>query len=433
VDNLNIKKRPFTGLFLLPLISGSILMGSAYNPKITAIEFKGNEKTLDYIIEREIQHPIHVTLDSSIAEADRNRLENLGIFSDVIWSAIPLEDGTAILSFRILESIQRTPPGAFPSYEEDTGWSLMGGWIIQNFRGRNQILQLGGSIGGKDTYGVYFLDPWMFGNHISLSLNMGRALFNHNFLNREVDVHSFRIGLGKWFGEHIKTSIGFEFEQKSFSNEALSESYHYLAPDLSIKYDTRDIFWNPSKGVLISQFIYHMEGIDPKDYFLTVWRQSYSAFFKLNSTNKKLVLAINAAAKRKWGDKDQVWLNYFGDSYTVRGWQLPNRDLYTSGEESFRFGHESVHASIELRKDIIPKYATKYGTEFGLGFVAFYDIGKTTYDWKKLMDMAPMSGAGFGIRIPMPMIDVLRLDYGWGYRNGEWNSGAFHWGVQQKF
>ena len=96
------RKRTYTGLFLFPFVLLSILsilQGMAFHPRITAIEIKGNEKTLDYIIKREIQHRIGVPLDSTMAKADRNRLENLGIFSDVEWFAIPLEDGTAILSF----------------------------------------------------------------------------------------------------------------------------------------------------------------------------------------------------------------------------------------------------------------------------------------------------------------------------------------------
>ena len=44
-----------------------------------------------------------------------------------------------------------------------------------------------------------------------------------------------------------------------------------------------------------------------------------------------------------------------------------------------------------------------------------------------------MQGYGFGLRIPFPMVSVIRVDYGWGYRNGVWNSGAIHFGVGQKF
>ena len=57
---------------------------------------------MDFVIVREIQHSLNVPLDSIIAEADRNRLDNLGIFSEVSWRVVPLEDGTGILSLSLL-------------------------------------------------------------------------------------------------------------------------------------------------------------------------------------------------------------------------------------------------------------------------------------------------------------------------------------------
>ena len=118
---------------------------------------------------------------------------------------------------------------------------------------------------------------------------------------------------------------------------------------------------------------------------------------------------------------------------TVRGWSLPDFRLYHSEEESFRFGHESAHASMELRQEIIPKYATSFGFELGLIFVSFVDAGMIADNWITLNTQLPMYGTGLGIRIPVPMVDVIRIDYGWGYRNGQWNSGAFHLGIGQKF
>jgi len=120
VLEIKFKKRPYKGLFLLPIILCSLLNGGAYYPIISSIEFYGNTKTMDFVIVREIQHSLNVPLDSIIAEADRDRLDNLGIFSEVSWRVVPLEDGTGILSFIITESIQKTPPAALPAYDEKT-------------------------------------------------------------------------------------------------------------------------------------------------------------------------------------------------------------------------------------------------------------------------------------------------------------------------
>ena len=80
------------------------LVWAEKQPIVSGIEFKGHLITKDYIIEREIQHPIDVPLDSLVALRDRDRLYNLGIFSDVTWRAIPLEDLTVIFEFKVIET-----------------------------------------------------------------------------------------------------------------------------------------------------------------------------------------------------------------------------------------------------------------------------------------------------------------------------------------
>ena len=135
----------------------------------------------------------------------------------------------------------------------------------------------------------------------------------------------------------------------------------------------------------------------------------------------------------KWGKKDEVWLDYFGGSNTVRGWAIPDSTVYYNASEPFRFGHESLHFSIETRSELIPKHATFIGIEFGLVLVLFSDVGVIVSKIDDINDRLPIIGSGLGLRIPFPIVDVLRFDYGWGYHNGIWNGGAFHFGIGQKF
>ena len=433
--SINFERRPAIGLFLFLQFS-LLLSEPKHSPIISAIEIRGNIKTQDHILTREILHPLDRPIDSTIVLEDRNRLDNLGLFSESSWQTVPLEDGTSKLVYLVTESIHRTPPLALPTYKEDTGWSLAGLWLINNFRGKNQSLAVGGSIGGEDTYGFNFTDPWMFGDHVSLTLNLGRTLYEHRFLDRTLDVNSFYVGFGKWYGSSIKTSLGIEIEKKSFLNnldEINDDSFFYLGLTGSFKYDTRDIYWNPGQGVLFSQILYHREGFRPEGWRITTWTQSFSWYKRINKRENKQVIALNTSLNKKFGMKDDLWLDYFGNSYTIRGWPLPDPDLYLSKNEPFRFGHESVLFSLEYRQELIPKRATSFGTEFGLAVVLFSDIGIIANHWDDFHREIPMQGYGFGIRIPFPMVSVIRIDYGWGYRNGTWNSGAIHFGVGQKF
>ena len=109
---------------------------------VTEIEINGNVKTLDYILRREIQHDISVPLDSQRVEDDIRRLKNLGLFSSVNWNIIPLNSQSSKLIYSVTESIQNLPPAIVPSYDEKTGWSLIGSQLWTNWKGKNQIVAL---------------------------------------------------------------------------------------------------------------------------------------------------------------------------------------------------------------------------------------------------------------------------------------------------
>lgn len=431
----NFLKRSFLGLFLFISISSVSFSNSVYLPFIEKIEVKGNTKTLDYVIRREIKHETLNLLDSLIAEQDKERIENLGIFSDVTWKTIPLDSKKFKLVYSVIESVQNLPPSILPTYDERTGWSINAGILFTNFKGRNQSLSFNLSLGGKDTYGLIFSDPWILGDHVSLRSEIDKSIYRHNFLDYNVEKDKFRIDLGKWFGENIKTLIGLSIESIKFKNDSLStilkSNYFSIKPVL--KYDSRDIYWNPTKGILWSNLININRGLNQIRFMNYSWEQSISLYHELIKLEKKVIIAFNGTYNFFWGEKDEIWLNYLGDSFTVRGWPLISQNSYSSKFNQFRFGYELLYGSVELRKEIIPKKVTKYGTQFGLLGILFIDVGSISYNILNLNESPKMIGSGMGIRIPFPMIHVIRFDLGWGYRNKKWNRGTLHWGISHKF
>ena len=101
----NILIRPvFSGLFYLFFIFVlNDIMATEPRNQIEKIEILGLNKTKHYIIKREIFHPINTKLDSSLANLDRNRIFNLGLFDNVSWRLIPLENGNVILQYLMIE------------------------------------------------------------------------------------------------------------------------------------------------------------------------------------------------------------------------------------------------------------------------------------------------------------------------------------------
>ena len=45
-----------------------------------------------------------------------------------------------------------------------------------------------------------------------------------------------------------------------------------------------------------------------------------------------------------------------------------------------------------------------------------------------------IGGAGIGVRIPIPMLESIRIDLGWGFKNKKFNyNPVWHFAIQQKF
>lgn len=406
---------------------------------VSSIDIRGHQNTKEYVIEREIQHPIHVALDSSIAQTDRDRIENLGIFSEVNWQVVPLEDGTVKLRYYVIESTRFFPIFS-PTYEEDTGWSVVFGGIIKNLRGRNESLVIGGLLGGIDAYGIEFNDPWVFGDHVSVSFQVGKHISNHVFLPFERQTSSFEMNVGRYFGYQRRVSIGFEFEKKDFVGDSTTIEFDYFAPQASMAYDTRDIYNDPSLGIYIYHSTQYFNFLNDESHAL-FWNQSYSAFFSPIKGKRKTTIGSNITINSTHGDLHQELFKFgLGGGYSVRGWQIENPELYSSGKQEYRFGYFSAFSSTELRQTIIPRFSIQKNSpfgpiksEFGLQGIIFVDGGVVGNNWGELYEKKPMMGMGVGIRVPVAMAGNVRLDYGWSFYDGEAVESSFHFSVGQKF
>ena len=422
-------------LFLI-LVLISFVWGNTL-PTVSSIEFKGHKITKDYIIQREIQHPLDIPLDSSLADQDKDRLLNLGIFADVSWNMVPLEDLTVILQYNLVESSLRILPAASPTYEEEYGWSFGGMLMIRNFRGKNENLTLAGSTGARESFFLSFNNPWIMGDHVSLRFMTGRSNTIHPFLNYEQNTLTSEIIMGRYFGYKHKASIGFELERKTFTSSIDTLEYFSINPLGSYSFDTRDVYRDPSKGLLITQGFFSILDLE-KEMNNFWWIQSYSIYHTINKSDKKLTAAFNMSFLTTFGEIDEVFVSWLGGAQNVRGWSIPTNDIYSNTNNKFRFGNHSAVFSAELRQTIIPTQVFKtelmeWKQEYGLSLVGFLDVGYTSIEKEDLFSYLPMVGTGFGIRIPFPMVGTFGLDYGWGYRNGSFIHQALHLVVGQKF
>ena len=406
---------------------------------VSEVTHSGNSFTKDYVINREIQHPINAPLDSSIAIQDRNRLINLGIFAEVKWKVVPLEDFSYRLEYQIIENSKffggRFIGAALPAYEEDLGWSFGGGGQLRNFRGRNESIGFAFSRGGRNTFGFQFSNPWISGDHVSLDGDLAIMDYSHPFLAYDIQINTVELNIGRYFGDKIKTSIGFELEDWNFIASDSSSKYKYFAPQGFFVYDTRDIYSNPTKGILFRQSFYSRLDLKKENENNFTWFQSIGFYQNLTKTNKSnpLLLAFGFKSKTNFGSKDMRFQSVLGEVNTVRGWSYPSRVDFANEKNSYRFGYHTFITSIELRKVVVPRMPIDDLYEFGFNVAYFIDVGYIgKNDFFDVFGEDPLVGTGISLQFQLPFVSVIRLEYGFGFYKNKLSDKSFHIGISNK-
>ena len=412
---------------VIPLIN---LFGQS--PIVKRIDFIGYEKTKLYILEREIQHPVDVPLDAALAEADRLRLENLGIFSMVNMQIISVSQNEVNVRYTVIEN-WRFFPMLSPLYDEKWGWSVGATLMINNFRGRNESLVIRGQYGGQNTFGTTYYNPWITGDHVSIKIGAGNDVYDHTFLPYDVTYNHFQMAFGKYINNRLRTKAGLFVNEKTYSNETEKRKYLHITPYSTITFDSRDLYANPSRGIYSTNTIYVRFDTKGKALNQLLWSHSTSKYHALIDGKWNTVLGLNIESRFTFGKNLDIWYDYIGGAYSVRGWKVPNNNLYESLEQSYRFGMNWITSSVEIRQTVVPKFATKLGNELGLSMITFIDIGVLNNNISNLFQKTPLIGTGVGIRIPWSVIGSIRLDYGWSFYKGNYVGQALHLAFGEKF
>ena len=367
---------------------------------IREINIVGNEMTRDFIIRREIVSRAGQPFHPENLEQDKNRLLNLGIFSEIEITADTVENSVRMLIF-VRERFRLLP---FPlmQYTEMDGFSYGGGVYHRNFTGRNQTVAFYALFGGNTDIYLTFYDPWIIGERVSFSVETAQLVRDHPFENFRQKEQFFTAELGKtWnytFTCRIKT--GYRQVESDTIGITRSEAYTDYLPFLKLTwiYDTRDVWVNSRSGVWAGGKLaqYGIPGKKPDFREITA---TITRYFPLR-------IGRTIGVMTSFGIRDGLIppyeRYYFGGAQSVRGL-----------EPDYRRGSRILISGVEYRYDIITRKAIWENFDFGLGGVLFFDNGSVWNSGESLHDRRFDSGFGAGLRFFIPFFNEFRIDCGW--------------------
>lgn len=409
---------------------------------------KGNVKTKDYVITREMKLKKGEPFNAKDARRSMQRIYNLGYFEDV---NIKLNPGQEPNGVEIEITVVEMNTGTFgigAGYSNADGFIGMVSVGDRNFRGTGDSVNVRWEFGGEDekNYEFTYVKPWIDDKETKATLMLYDV--TNEYADYDIDAHEIARYDKKRRGQELTFSRrtdnefisnyvtlknrddiykgmadGYEGDRDQYYEDKFNDSPYYeedwmphdgksrqkenfgvtRSITLGRVFDSRDNIYDPHEGKRIGYSV-EWAGLGGDFDFTKLtadWRYYYRA-------GGESVWALNLGAG--WADGDMPLSQRFsmGGSDTLRGYE----------DDQFR-GNSMLKATLEYRFPIIKKVQG----------VLFTDNG---YAWDKRFeddfDLGLIKNSvGVGMRINSPLGPV-KLDYGWGD-----DGGRFHFSFGGQF
>jgi len=371
------------------------------------IHYTGNFKTEKRILQREFQmapgepFSLHKLLQS------QRSIRNMGIFNSVRFRAIGLKEKRE--EVHLLVDLEEKKPyfiQAGGGYETNKGFYLHAKAGDSNLFGTNKDAWIAGEvsqIGYRSELGI--TEPRLFGTQIATTFGLyseRREEFNQDFGTRSL---GSSLGFSRTWFQHSSTGLSFRFERKEqfvrdstgdaayFEDEDMLKPRSILVTTPSIRYDTRDSFIRPRKGILSSLSVDVSKGIrNSLDDFL-----KYRYDVRLYTTPfDRLTFAClgRAGYIDPFGTAERIpddQLFYLGGTSDVRGFR--ENMLRIDPDGSPVGGLSMLGGSVEARIDL----------GRNVEFTLFYDVGHVSSTYVESVSNDTRSSVGVGLRYITPV------------------------------
>ncbi len=407
---------------------------------VRKINVLGNTKTNEKVIRREFVLYPGDTFDVSRLRRSVRELTILNYFSNVVPDVQPVNDSQVDLYVEVEEK-PTDQANVSAGYSERDGVIGAIGFSMPNFLGNGQSLSLDWNFGSiYRSFSISYTEPWMFntptlGGVSLFDLRRGGSYYGYD---EHVTGLSLRLGRRfKWPDDYTRGDWIYRVDRSLYDNftanfaasnpRSLQEGKTRWSSSLTQIF-TRDSRNNPEFPSRGSVFYYSAEltgsvlGGDDQFHKHILNGEWY---FPLTS---KLVLYSQTKYGLLFGtgdDQDIPYIDYFfmGGSGISFGESMRGYEEGDVGPQSGGYpvgGKSMFKQTFELRVPIIPN-----PTVFLLGFA---EAGNT-WASREATDLNNLRRSmGVGVRLFMPFIGMIGLDYGYGFdyidstgrRSGKW-------------
>jgi len=373
------------------------------------IQIVGNTKTRDKVIRRELQVAEEELYSATGLSKSKDRLKRTGFFKEV---ELTTSRGSTEEKTNLEIKVEEAPTGAlsfgigYSSIENVVGSASISDRNLFGL-GYHGVLKFRLGYETRDVR-LSFTDPYFLGYNFS----GGTDLYNEH---RELNTYSYQITggnirFGKELTETLRTDLTYKLEKIKVSDVSADASRFIKeqegkkvtsALSFSLSMDTRNDYYNPTRGSRHSISLQNAGGILGGDNYFVKGVADTSWFFPLPLKTVLNLRGTIGFVEPYSGRKLPIYEKFYvGGLKTVRGFEYGMAGPFDINKEPL-----GAKKMFSFQSDLIFPLAS----EIGLKAAIFWDVGK---GFDKFKDITPLkTGVGAGIRWFSPF-GLIHIDLG---------------------
>lgn len=395
---------------------------------IDRINIRGNSKTRDKVIRREMKLVEGDLYSASKLKESRRKVNNLGFFDEV---NVTTEKGTEEAKMDLNVEVKERPTGTFSlgfGYSSVDQFIGQGSITQENFLGRALKLNLSGAFGSSSTsYQVGVTDPYFLDRNLTLGFDLYKTRRDWTDFSKEATGGDLKLGFP--VSENTRALFLYKYEEKeiydvdpnaSFVIREQAGTSTLSSLTSTLRRDTTDYRLDPTTGT-VSELSLEYAGLGGTENFAR-YDLDHRVFFPFKWGTVFSLRGHLGYVQSIGGEEIPIDERYFlGGLNSLRGFE-PRRvgprlrrstavvDP-TSGGAGIAAGEEFDYFGGDKAAYFNAEYLFPIFKDLGLKGVLFYDAGNAwSEDEDYFTDLR--SSVGGGIRWFSPM-GPLRLE--WGY------------------